>query len=159
MTIEIRILHSGDEALLINAAADVFDNPVDADRTCEFLADPRHPIAVAIDNDLVVGFASECITSIRIRLPSYGSTKSSAPTYRHCGLGKAVLQALLGVGRAYDCTVGGCSPIATTPPQWPFTPRSAESKAPTHPAPTTRCSAIGFPCPIPPRNKTSSRPF
>jgi ribosomal protein S18 acetylase RimI-like enzyme len=106
MTIQIRILHSGDEALLINAAAEVFDNPVDADRTREFLADPRHHIAVAMDNDLVVGFASGVHYIHPDKAPELWINEVAlAPTHRHCGLGKAVLQALLGVGRAHDCTV------------------------------------------------------
>jgi ribosomal protein S18 acetylase RimI-like enzyme len=106
MAIGIRILHSGDEALLINAAPEVFDNPVDADRTHEFLADPRHHIAVAIDNGLVVGFASG-VHYIHPDKPSelWINEVAVAPTHHHRGLGKAVLQALLEEGRAYHCSV------------------------------------------------------
>jgi len=42
----------------MNVTAEVFDNPINAEWTREFLADPRHHIAVAIDDGLVVGFAS-----------------------------------------------------------------------------------------------------
>ena len=42
MTIEIKILHRGDETLLANVAAGVFDNPIDPELTAEFLADHRH---------------------------------------------------------------------------------------------------------------------
>jgi hypothetical protein len=42
----------------MNVAAEVFDNPIDADLTAEFLGDARHHLAVAIDDGLVVGFAS-----------------------------------------------------------------------------------------------------
>ena len=58
MTIEIRVLRQGDEAVLANVAPEVFDNPIDPQMTAEFLADPRHHIAVAIDGGVVVGFAS-----------------------------------------------------------------------------------------------------
>jgi len=34
----------------MHAAQEVFDNPIDADPSKEFLADPRHHIAVAIDH-------------------------------------------------------------------------------------------------------------
>jgi hypothetical protein len=42
---EIRVLGKGDENVLMNVAADVFDNPIDPVLTAEFLADPRHHIA------------------------------------------------------------------------------------------------------------------
>jgi ribosomal protein S18 acetylase RimI-like enzyme len=106
MAIEIRILHSGDEALLIDAAPEVFDNPVDPERTREFLADPRHHIAVAIDNGLVVGFASGVHYIHPDKAPELWINEVAlAPTHRHRGLGKAVLQALLEVGQANHCSV------------------------------------------------------
>jgi hypothetical protein len=53
MTATIKILQPGDDHVLMNVAEGVFDYPVDAKLTREFLEDPRHHIAVAI-----VGFAS-----------------------------------------------------------------------------------------------------
>jgi hypothetical protein len=58
MASKIRILQPGDDQFLMNVAAEVFDNPIDAELTREFLEDPRHHIAVAIDDEQVVGFAS-----------------------------------------------------------------------------------------------------
>lgn len=58
MAIEIRVLQSGDDSILMNVAANLFDKPIDAKLTREFLDDSRHHIAVAIDDGLVVGFAS-----------------------------------------------------------------------------------------------------
>lgn len=58
MPIEVRILGKGDESVLANVAPDVFDDPLDARATPEFLSDPRHQLADAIDDGLVVGFAS-----------------------------------------------------------------------------------------------------
>jgi hypothetical protein len=55
MAIDIKVLGKGDEQVLMNVAAKVFDNPVDPALTREFLADPRHHIAVAIEDGLVVG--------------------------------------------------------------------------------------------------------
>jgi len=42
VAIDIRTLGPGDEELLANAAAGVFDNPVAANLAVEFLNDPRH---------------------------------------------------------------------------------------------------------------------
>jgi ribosomal protein S18 acetylase RimI-like enzyme len=106
MAIEVRILHSGDEAFLINAAPEVFDNPVDAGLAKEFLADPRHHIAVAIDDGQVVGFASGIHYIHPDKPPELWINEVAvAPTHRNRGLGKAVLQALLDVGQVHNCTV------------------------------------------------------
>ncbi len=56
--VEIRILGPGDEALLARVAGDVFDDDVVAELTAEFLQDDRHHIVVALQEELVVGFAS-----------------------------------------------------------------------------------------------------
>ena len=46
---EIRILESGDDAVLRNVAPGVFDNALDPALVAEFLHDKRHHLAVAID--------------------------------------------------------------------------------------------------------------
>lgn len=105
MAIEIKVLHCGDEAVLSNVAADVFDNPIDPKLTAEFLADHRHHIAVAIDDGLVVGFASAVHYIHPDKLPELWINEVAfAPTYRRRGLGKAVLKALFEVGRGLNCT-------------------------------------------------------
>ncbi|MBB5316424.1 GNAT family N-acetyltransferase [Tunturibacter empetritectus] len=106
MGIEIKVLQRDDESILTNVAEEVFDNPIDADLTREFLEDSRHHIAVVIDDGLVVGFAS----GVHYIHPDKGpelwiNEVALAPTHRHRGLGKAVLRALLEVGRAQNCTV------------------------------------------------------
>jgi hypothetical protein len=58
MAIEIKVLQHGDDGILMNVAPEVFDNAIDPALTREFLEDPRHHIAVAIDAGLVIGFAS-----------------------------------------------------------------------------------------------------
>jgi ribosomal protein S18 acetylase RimI-like enzyme len=105
MPVHIKVLQSGDQSILMNVAADVFDNPVDAELTREFLEDPRHHIAVAIEDGLVVGFAS----AVHYIHPDKGpelwiNEVGVAPAHQRRGLGKAVLRALLDVGRAHKCT-------------------------------------------------------
>jgi ribosomal protein S18 acetylase RimI-like enzyme len=106
MAIDIKVLHRGDDSVLMNVAAEVFDKPIDPDLTREFLEDPRHHIAVAIDDRLVVGFASGVHYVHPDKPPELWINEVSvAPTHRRRGLGKAVLRALFGVGEAHDCAV------------------------------------------------------
>jgi ribosomal protein S18 acetylase RimI-like enzyme len=106
MAIEIKVLQRGDENVLMNVAAEVFDNPIDPQLTREFLEDPRHHIAVAIDNGLVVGFASGVHYIHPDKPPELWINEVGlAPTHRRRGLGKIVLKALLDVGRARNCAV------------------------------------------------------
>ncbi len=58
LSIEIRVMRHDDNTILENIAPDVFDYPVIQQVAEQFLGDPRHHLAVAIDGSLVVGFAS-----------------------------------------------------------------------------------------------------
>jgi ribosomal protein S18 acetylase RimI-like enzyme len=106
MAIEVKVLHRGDDSILMNVVAEVFDNPIDAEFTREFLEDPRHHIAVVIDDGMVVGFASGVHYIHPDKPPELWINEVSlAPTHRCRGLGKAVLKALFEVGRTQNCTV------------------------------------------------------
>ena len=104
MTLDIRVLSTGEEAVLANVAPEVFDNPIDPALAREFVADPRHHIAVAIDDGLVVGFASG-VHYIHPDKPAelWVNEVGVAPTHHRRGLGKAVLAALLEAGRGLGC--------------------------------------------------------
>jgi ribosomal protein S18 acetylase RimI-like enzyme len=106
MSTEIKVLQPGDDWILMNVAADVFDNPIDTELTREFLEDPRHHIAVAVDDGLVVGFASGVHYVHPDKPPELWINEVAlAPTHRRRGLGKAMLRALFDVGRAHNCRV------------------------------------------------------
>lgn len=106
MAVEVRVLQSGDERILMNVALEVFDNPIDANFTREFLEDPRHHIAVAIDDGKVVGFASGVHYVHPDKAPQLWINEVGlAPPYRSRGLGKALLRALFEVGQAHNCEV------------------------------------------------------
>lgn len=75
MAIEIKVLQRGDDSILTNVAAEVFDNPIDPELTREFFEDPRHHIAVAIDDGVVVGSRRESTTSIPTNRRNCGSTR------------------------------------------------------------------------------------
>jgi ribosomal protein S18 acetylase RimI-like enzyme len=105
MTTIIKILQPGDDHVLMNVAEGVFDLPVDANLTKEFLEDPRHHIAVAVDDGVVVAFASGVHYIHPDKPPElWVNEVSVASTHQRRGLGKAVLRALLEVGKSHNCT-------------------------------------------------------
>lgn len=104
MPVTIQILSPADAAVLQNVAPDVFDEPVDARWSAEFLADPRHHLAVAIDNEEVVGMASALHYVHPDKPPElWVNEVGVAPTHQGRGVGKQVLAALLAHGRALGC--------------------------------------------------------
>ena len=105
MPLEIRILRNGDEPVLANVAPDVFDDPIDGQAATEFLSDPRHHLAVAIDNGVVVGFASAVryVHPDKPRPELWINEVGVAPTHHRRGIGRRLLDALLDIGRGADC--------------------------------------------------------
>jgi GNAT superfamily N-acetyltransferase len=104
MTIEIRMLDRGDRTILNNAAPDVFDNSTDPTLVAEFLGDPRHHLAAAIDGDQIVGFAS----AVHYIHPDKSSEMwinevGVAPSHQGRGLGKAIMQTLLQHAQRLGC--------------------------------------------------------
>lgn len=104
MPMEIRILGPADGVVLQNVAPDVFDNPIDARWSAEFLSDPRHHLAVAIENDQVVGMASAVHYVHPDKPPElWVNEVGVAPTHQGRGVGKQMLAALLAHGRTLGC--------------------------------------------------------
>ncbi len=104
MVTEVRMLGPGDEAALARVADDVFDNPVDPALAREFLADPRHHIAVAADDGRVVGFASG-VHYVHPDKPAelWVNEVAVAPSHQRPGLGRAAMTTLLAHGRSLGC--------------------------------------------------------
>lgn len=102
---EIKILHSGDEDVILGAAQEVFDRRPEPELTREFLNDPRHHIVAALDGGRLVAFASGVHYVHPDKKPELWINEVAvAPTHRSMGLGSAVLKALLEVGLAHHCT-------------------------------------------------------
>ena len=102
---DVRILTSADIAVLDHVADGVFDDPVIPASAREFLADPRHAISVAIEDGVVIGFAS----GVRYIHPDKRSEfwineVGVAPTQHRRGAGKAIMAALIAHARAGGCT-------------------------------------------------------
>jgi len=104
MSIIFKILNSGDEHTLAHVAPDVFDNSIDISLAGEFLRDTRHHIAVAMDEDVVVGFASALDYVHPDKPPELWINEVGvAPTHARRGIAKALLELLFEAGRARGC--------------------------------------------------------
>lgn len=102
--IEIRILDSTDLAVLDNIATGVFDHPIDPRWCAEFLADPRHHLAVACDAGQVVGMASAVHYVHPDKSPELWLNEVSvASSHRGRGIGKRLLRALFEHGLTLGC--------------------------------------------------------
>ena len=105
MAIEIKLLCREDAGVLANVAPDVFDDPIDAGRANEFLADPRHHLAVAIDDGLVVAFVS-AVHYVHPDKPCpelWINEVGVVETHRGRGLGTRLLRAVFAVARDLGC--------------------------------------------------------
>jgi aminoglycoside 6'-N-acetyltransferase I len=100
----IRILSESDLSVLLNAADDVFDNPVDEGLAAEFIADPRHHIVAAIDEDMMIGFAS-AVHYIHPDKPAelWINEVGVASSHQKQGIGKAIMKEMLRLGRELGC--------------------------------------------------------
>lgn len=104
MSIEIRLLTREEGAVLDQVAPDVFDRPIDPCWTAEFFADPRHHLAVAIEDGTVVGFASAIHYVHPDKPPELWINEVGvAPPYHRQGLGRRLLAELLRHGTELGC--------------------------------------------------------
>jgi len=105
MPIEIKILTNEDGAVLDHLQPGVFDDTLDPRATREFLADPRHHLAVAREAERVIGVASAVhYVHPDKPLPELWINEIGvAPTHRGRGVGKALLRALTERGSALGC--------------------------------------------------------
>ena len=106
MAIEVKLIGKGDEHVLGSVAPDVFDDPIDAAAAATFLADSRHRLTVAIDDGVVVGFASAVVYvhPDKPRPELWINEVGVAPTHHRRGIGREVLAAVLAAGRAAGCS-------------------------------------------------------
>jgi ribosomal protein S18 acetylase RimI-like enzyme len=105
MAIEIKLLGRQDAGALANVAPDVFDYPIDVGRADEFLADPRHHLALAVEDGLVVGFVSAVhyVHPDKPRPELWINEVGVAATHRGRGLGTRLLRAVFDLARGLGC--------------------------------------------------------
>lgn len=103
--VQVRILGSGELAVLDRIADGVFDDPVQERWARAFLEDARHHLAVAIVDGVVVGMASAVDYVHPDKAPQLWINEVGvAPAYQRRGIGRLLLDALLALGRALGCT-------------------------------------------------------
>jgi GNAT superfamily N-acetyltransferase len=105
MAVEIRVLEPADADLLGAIGSDVFDDALDWRATTAFLRDPRHHIVVAIDDGVVVGFAS-AVDYLHPDKPApelWINEVGVAATHRGRGVGKAIFEKLFEHARGLGC--------------------------------------------------------
>lgn len=104
LRISVGILGPGDGRALDRVADGVFDGPVDPRWRDEFLADPRHHLAVAVDAGRVVGFASAVHYVHPDKPPElWVNEVGVADSHRRRGLARRLVEALLERGRILGC--------------------------------------------------------
>lgn len=100
----IRVLGRGDAHLLDDVAAEVFDEPIDPRWRDEFLADPRHHIAIALLEGRVVGMATGVHYVHPDKPPElWVNEVGVAPAQQRRGIGLRLLRALFEHGRSLGC--------------------------------------------------------
>lgn len=93
-----------DSDVLGHVAPEVFDNRVRPDLSAEFLADPRHHLAVAVADGLVIGFASAVHYVHPDKQPELWINEVGvAPTHRRRRLGRELIEELLDRAQELGC--------------------------------------------------------
>ena len=101
---EIRVLGPGDDHVLARVALEVFDHEPLPTLISEFLEDRRHHLVVALDDGLVVGFASGVHYVHPDKPPELWINEVGvAPSHQRRGLGHQILRAMLRLGTELGC--------------------------------------------------------
>ncbi|MBZ9989828.1 GNAT family N-acetyltransferase [Mesorhizobium sp. BH1-1-5] len=104
MSVEIRRLHPGDDALVMRVADDVFDEPVRPDRLAAYLAAPGHFMIVAIVDQTVVGQCAAVVHRHPDKVSElYIDEIGVAPPFQRQGIARKMLDAMFEIGRAEGC--------------------------------------------------------
>lgn len=101
---EVRVLTPADAPLFEHIAEGVFDHEVQARLVDEFLSDPRHSLAAAIADGMIVGMASG-VRYVHPDKPSelWINELGVSPAYQRRGLARLIMDALLAEGRRQGC--------------------------------------------------------
>lgn len=99
-----KILTPADLPLLETPAADLFDAPPQLVWSTEFLSDPRHHLAVAIDENMLVGFVSAVHYLHPDKPPELWINEVGVSTaYQQKGLASQLMQLMFAHGLKLGC--------------------------------------------------------
>jgi ribosomal protein S18 acetylase RimI-like enzyme len=102
--IEIRMLAAHEAEALCDVADDVFDDTIEPAWRDEFLADPRHHLAVAFDGRRIVGMASGVHYLHPDKPPELFINEAGvAAAYQNRGIGRGLLTTLLQHAATLGC--------------------------------------------------------
>lgn len=105
MILHYQLLRAADRPRLDHVAEGVFDGPVDPRWTLVFLNEPTHRLAVALDGDLVVGFASAVDYVHPDKPPErWINELGVAPSHQRRGIGTRLMQLLIDDAEREGCT-------------------------------------------------------
>ncbi|WP_419695219.1 GNAT family N-acetyltransferase [Mesorhizobium muleiense] len=104
MKMEIRRLFSGDDALVMRVAEDVFDEPVRLDRLAAYLREPGHFMIVALADGTVVGHCAAVIHRHPDKVSElYIDEVGVAPAFQRQAIATKMLDAMFELGREHGC--------------------------------------------------------
>lgn len=105
MSTDVRLLAAHEAAVLDRVTPGVFDNEIDPLLTAEFFADPRHHLAVAIEDGSVVGMASAVHYVHPDKPPQlFINEVGVAPSHQGRGLGRQLVDVLVRLATDLQCT-------------------------------------------------------
>ena len=108
MTVGIRYVLPGDEALFDRVAPDVFDHPVERSHLSRYLTTPGHHLIVAIVEGQIVGQIAGVVHYHPDGRPTelYIDEVGVAPAFQRQGIARRLLDAMLALGRELGCREG-----------------------------------------------------
>ena len=128
MTVEIRTVQPGDEALFARIADEVFDHPIDPTVLAQYLATPGHHLVVALADGQIVGQVSAVVHGHPDQRPIdlYVDEVGVSPAYQRRKIATAMLEEMFALGRRLGCVEAW---LATEPDNAParalYTPMAA----------------------------------
>ena len=104
MTVEIRQLGVGDEAVLERIAEDVFDDAVDPKRLVAYLAEPNQYLIAALKDGEVVGQIRAVICKHPDKADElFVENLGVTPAQQRQGIATELLEVMLGLGKKLGC--------------------------------------------------------
>jgi aminoglycoside 6'-N-acetyltransferase I len=104
MSITLKRMQPGDEAVLDRVAVDVFDEPIHAERLHAYLRTPGHLMVLALEEGRVVGQCAAVVHNHPDKATElYVDEVGTATTHLRRGIARAMLAEMFDWGRELGC--------------------------------------------------------